>query len=230
MKRFFVSLISIFSLFVLPTAVFAATTSGPVGSNGLRAYPGPGVGQVTLEWSRVSLTGENYSIKYGTKSASYPYLAPLVGYIATYTVGSLQPRQRYFFCLSRIWVGNSDQGCEPGVEVSAIAPSTPITVLGTAGPVGRNLLWAKAGPLSGQITLNWTRYFPDTEKYHIVYGLRPGKYIYGVLNAKDTTPQDNNYTFTIGSLSPGARYYFALVPQRSGTGIYVTSEVSAVSR
>jgi hypothetical protein len=37
-------------------------TSGPVGINGLRAYSGPGVGQITFDWSRVSLTGENSQV------------------------------------------------------------------------------------------------------------------------------------------------------------------------
>jgi len=226
-KKILIGFISILTFLVLPSTALA-TTSGPVGRNALRAYPGPGMGQVTLEWQRFYLDGENFTLHYGTASNNYPYAAPYVGYISTYTIGALKPGTRYYFAVEGIRAGNSSAGWDG--EASAVAPSAPVTVMGSAGPVGRNILWAKAGPLSGQVTLNWTRYFPDTETYHIVYGRWPGKYIYGVLNARDTTPQDNNYSFTIGSLSPGARYYFALVPQRSGTGIYVSPEVSVVSR
>lgn len=204
-----------------------SASSGPVGRNGLRAYAGPGVGEVTLEWQRFAPDGENYSIHYGTGSKNYAFAKPYIGYISTYTVGRLTPGTRYYFAVEGIRVGNVSAGSDG--EVTMVAPASSTTVIGTAGPVGRNLLVAKPGPKKGQVTLSWTRYYPDTEKYGVVYGLLPGKYVYGVLNAVATVAQVSNYSYTVGSLSSGKRYYFALEPQRSGTGIYITSEVSVVA-
>ena len=207
--------------------VAQAAVSGPVGRNALRVYAGPGVGQVTLEWQRWAIDGENYTVHYGTTSGKYIYQADHIGYISTFTVKGLTPGTKYYFAVEGFRTGNVSAGWDG--EVSMVAPGGPVTVMGTAGPVGRNMLAAKPGPMKGQVTLNWVRFFPDTEKYSIVYGTLPGVYSYGFLNAVDTTPQDNNYSFVISNLTSGTRYYFALDPQRNGTGIYITSEVSTVA-
>jgi hypothetical protein len=203
------------------------SVSGPVGRNGLTAYPGPGVGEITLEWGRHFSDGENFSIHYGIVSKVYSYAVQNIGYISTYVVKGLTPGTKYYFVVEGIRVGNVSAGWDG--EVSAVAPASAVTVAVTAGPVGRNLLIAKAGPKKGHVTLSWTRFYPDTEKYNVVYGLKPGVYSYGLLNAIDTTPQDSNYSYVIGALNSGTRYYFALIPQRSGNGTYVTSEVSVVA-
>lgn len=215
-------------LFTSSFAAFAAITTGPVGRNSTRVYPGPGKGEVTVEWSRFFLDGENFTIHYGTGAGATEFAAPYVGYISTYTLGNLVPGKRYYFSIEGIRAGNVSAGTD-GV-VSTVAPKAPVTVMGTPGPVGRNVLRAKPGPKKGEVTLKWTRFFPDTELYNIVYGTKPGQYQYGVLDAKDTTPQDNDYDFTVGGLASGKRYYFALAPQRSGQAMYVTSEVSAVAK
>lgn len=209
------------------TTTTLPSTSGPVGRNALRAYAGPGVGEVTLEWQRFYNDGENFSVHYGTKSNSYNFVNDHIGYISTYTVKGLTPGTKYFFAVEGFRSGNVSAGWDG--EVSVVAPATRTIVVGTAGPVGRNMLVAKAGPKKGQVTLNWVRFFPDTEKYSIVYGTLPGVYSFGFVNAVDATPQDNNYSFVVSALTSGKRYYFALDPQRNGTGIYVTSEVSVVA-
>jgi len=210
-----------------PTAVVQGAVSGPVGRNALKAYAGPGAGEVTLEWQRFFADGENFSIHYGTISKQYPFAATKVGYIDTYTIKGLTPGTKYFFALEGIRVGNVSAGSDG--EVSMVAPATAVAVMGTAGPVGRNLLSAKPGPKLGQVTLSWKKSDFDGDKYHIVYGTAPGKYVYGVLNVIDVTPNDPNYSFTVGALTPGMRYYFALEPQRNGRAIYQTAEVSAVA-
>ncbi len=228
MKKLLALITSFLSLLLIPGTVFAFT-SGPVGVNGLRAYAGPQAGQVTLEWQRASTQGENYSIHYGTASGAYQFMASYVGYVSTYTVKGLTPGQRYFFVVERIWTGNQSAGWNG--EASMVAPRGPVTVVGTAGPIGRNLLTAKTGSKKGTVDLAWKRFFNDTQLFNIVYGVVPGQYIYGVLGARDSTPQDlGTYTFTVGALQSGKRYYFALVPQRSDTGQYVTPWVSAVAR
>ncbi len=227
-RKVVLSLASALFLFVLPTSALAATTSGPVGRNALRAYPGPGANQVTLEWQRFFLDGENFSIHYGTSSNNYPFAAPYIGYISTFTVGNLNANTRYYFAVEGIRVGNNSAGWDG--EVSAVAPASAVTVVGTKGPVGRNVLWAKAGPGSGAVTLYWKRFFSDSDGWSIVYGPKPGWYIYGALNAVNAQGVvSNDFSYTVQSLKSGQRYYFALAPSRFGTAIYITSEVSVVA-
>lgn len=206
----------------------AGASSGPVGRNMLRAYAGPGVGEVTLEWQRYFLDGENFNLHYGTASGSYPWAINSIGYISTYTIKGLTPGTRYYFIVEGIRTGSVSAGHDG--EVSVVAPGSPVEVV-INGPVGRNSMIAKTGSKVGTVDLSWKRFFNDTQLYNIVYGEKPGQFIYGVLNAIDTTPKDpGNYTYTIGGLVSGKRYYFALVPQRNGQGIYVSTEISAVAR
>jgi len=235
MKKLFVVVALLLSAFVVSGGVVyqasASTpsiTAGPTGSNGIRAYQGPGKGEITLEWSRVSLSGENYSIRYGTNPDVPEFSAPHIGYITTYTVGNLQPGKKYYFKIDRIWTGNVNVGNDG--TVAAVAPFQATTVRGTAGPIGRNSLIAKSGPKKGQVTIKWNRFFANTESYSVVYGEKPGQYIYGALDVRDATPGDNTFDFTIDKLQSGKRYYFALVPKVSGEAVYVTSEVSTVAQ
>lgn len=221
--------IASFVFLLVPNSASAATTAGPVGSNGLRAYPGPGKGQVTLEWARVSLSGENYSIHYGTASNTYQYLADHVGYIATYTVSNLVPGQRYYFVLERIWTGNVSQGWEAGAEVSTVAATGTTTPAVTSGPIGRNLLTAKAIG-GGKVKLTWRKFFSGSEAWHVVYGEKPGDFKYGALNAVMAQPGQGDYSYTVAALKPGKRYYFAIVPVVNGVALYETAEVAVVAR
>lgn len=213
---------------MMPTTSVVGSMSGPVGRNQLRAYAGPNAGEITLEWQRYFLDGENFNVHYGTVSKSYPYAANSIGYISTYTVKNLTPGTKYYFAVEGIRAGNVSAGSDG--EVSMVAPKSATTVV-VNGPAGRNSLVAMPGKKAGTVDLSWKRFFNDTQLYNVVYGVVPGQYIYGSLNAKDTTPEDTgNYTYTVSGLTSGKRYYFALVPQRNGQGIYTTSEVSSVAR
>ncbi len=212
-------------LCLLTPSIAKADNPGPAGSNGLRAYAGPQVGQVTLEWSRVSLSGENYSIHYGTSSNSYQFLADHIGYLATYTIGNLVPGQTYYFALERFWTGNASQGWDGEVSITVPNFSTPPAV--PSGPVGRNLLSVTATG-NGHVNLSWNQYFPETSGWHIVYGTTPGKWQWGVLNAVSTVPGKTSYGFDIGMLPVGQRVYFALAPIIGGQAIYITAEVSVI--
>jgi hypothetical protein len=99
-----------------------------------------------------------------------------------------------------------------------------------SGPVNRNLLSVKSGPKKGEVTLSWTRYYSDYGKYGIVYRNAPGKYTYGVLNAGNSSSQSNTYTYVVGSLKSGTKYYFAIqVQQTNSKNTYVSPEVSVVA-
>src|SRR6266403_857726 len=78
-----------------------------------------------------------------------------------------------------------------------------------SGPTGLNQIRTEAGPGAGQITINWQRYHSDLTGYLIRYGRQPGKYEYS------TTSLGNVVTYTIGSLTPGVRYYFRIYPYRN---------------
>jgi hypothetical protein len=51
--------------------------------------------------------------------------------------------------------------------------------------------------------LTWTPVVPVTF-YSVVYGIKPGEYIYGAVNIGNTT------SYTVGSLDPNTTYYFAV--------------------
>ena len=201
-------------------------TSGPVGINGLRAYSGPGVGQITFEWARVTLTGENYSIRCGTESGVYPILYSHVGYIATYTAYNLVPGQRYYCVLERIQIGDVSVGwC--GGEVSQVAATSAASPEVPAGPTGRNHLTAEAIG-GGKVVLKWKQFFSDTTGWHLVFGTKPGQFEWGALNIVTTTQGVTDYSYTVNLLPKGQRIYFAIVPVRSGIAFYITAEVSVV--
>lgn len=107
-------------------------------------------------------------------------------------------------------------------------PVTSQTV--SSEPVNRNLLSVKSGPKKGEVTLSWTRYYSDYGKYGIVYRNAPGKYMYGVLNAGSSSSQSNTYSYTIGALKSGTKYYFAIeISQTNSKKAYVSPEVSIVA-
>lgn len=98
------------------------------------------------------------------------------------------------------------------------------------GPISRNLLSVKSGPKTGEVTLSWTRYYSDDGNYSIVYRINPGKYVFSALNAGSSSSKSNTYSYVIGSLKPGTKYYFALeIPQTNSKGAYVSPEISVVA-
>ncbi len=210
------------------SSVNAATTSGPAGINGLRAYTGPDRGQITLTWARVTLTGENYTIRCGTVPGYYPMVYSHIGYIATYTVSNLQPGQRYYCVLERIQIGDVSVGWQG--EVSAVAATGTSSPVVPAGPTGRNQLTARSIG-GGKVELKWKQFFADTSRWHLVFGTKPGQYQWGALNIVWTKPGVTDYTFTVQSLPVGTRVYFALVPvDGAGSARYITAEVSTLVR
>ena len=114
--------------------------------------------------------------------------------------------------------------------IKPVAATTPTQTVVSSGPVGSNFLTAKAGPKSGQVTLSWVKATTDTDKYSIVYRVNPGKYAYGAVNAVTVRSGVSNYSYVVGSLIPGTKYYFAIVPQKSGRSVAISPEVSVVAR
>ncbi|SRR5258708_5448807 len=231
MRKLPAIVLSLLGLLLLATLTSssAEATSGPVGLNQMRTEAGPAAGQITLNWSRYNPNADNYSISYGTQPGKYIYGVPLTGNTVTYTIGSLTPGVRYYFSLQPYQNGQPLQSVSG--EISDVALGTPNTVVGTTGPYGlRGLTVARNS--AGSVVLAWTRTSDTTDNYHITYGLQPGNYIYGVINALGANRIDSIgtvYSFKVGALSSGTRYYFALVPTRNGQAAGITAEVSIVA-
>lgn len=224
----------ILSLLLITSLFFASpsnalATSGPLGLNSLRSEAGPGVGQVTLNWTRYYQNVDNYSIAYGTSSGNYQYGVANIGNNVVYTIGALNPGQRYYFFVYPSSQGNPLPPVSP--EISEIAATSTHTVMGTAGPYGPRALTAVSGPASGQVTLTWLTVLPTTSNFALLYGTQPGVYIYGALNVGNGMGVGSTNSFTVGALNPGTRYYFSVVPlQGGGQGTYSSAEVSQVAR
>lgn len=204
------------------------------------ASSGPAPGQVTLFWSE-SPYADRYAVAYGTTSGKYMYGADNIGGSSSrsYTVKSLQPGQKYVFVVS------AAKGCSASAfskEVWATAVNGPVastqmtsaTVTGpktgsaqawgyTAGPVGKQKLWAKSGPMVGEVSLYWQN-VDSADNYHIVYGSTPGKYEYGALNI------GKNPWYTVKKLQQGKAYYFAVVPVMNNQALYTSDAVRASAK
>lgn len=229
-----------------PQSVLAAD-GGPAGKFNLRAASGPNTGEVTLTWSNND-TADNYHLVYGTDSKNMQYGVLNIGTNKVYTVKMLNPGTRYYFALVPVlnhvalytseWV--SGVSLSAGIMVTSsvveetpvinqpvtMQPVTPVVMTqptATSGPVGKHLLWAKAGPNAGEVTLYW-RHADDANNYHLVYGTESGKYKYGVLNIGWVNG------FTVRSLIPGVTYYFALVPVKNDVALYTTNQVTKAAK
>ncbi len=226
LSKFFVTSGLLLLSLGIPLSAYAS--SGPVGLNGVRTDSGPGVGQVTLSWYRYSPNVDNYRIAYGTNTGKYQYSTNDVGNNVVETIGGLNPGQRYYFFISGFSQGQLLPSVSP--EISEVAASVPQAVIESAGPFGKRALTAVTGPAKGQVTLTWRSVLPTTNDFSIVYGTQPGAYQYGALNVLNGGVTNGGlYTFTVGALNPGQRYYFAVVPMQGGQPLYSSGEVSQVA-
>jgi hypothetical protein len=71
----------------------------------------------------------------------------------------------------------------------ATKPSTPTLTSVIRGRTNAKLIWTPSVPVT---------------HYSIVYGTKPGEYIYGALDVGNTT------TYTVNDLNPGTTYYFSV--------------------
>ena len=225
-----------------PKAVKAEGCNGTAPSvpTKVSAVSGPSGGEVTIFWDASSFANR-YALAYGTVSNKYIYGANNIGgeQSRVYTVKSLQPGVKYYFRLAAA----KDCASSPFTsEISAVAgggkaavaqPSVPIvskpvTQVGSpsqpvvsSGPIGKTKLSATSGPRVGEVTLTWQN-VDNAQDYHLVYGHSAGKYQYGALNIGRVNK------FIVGKLTPGAVYYFAIIPIL-GQPLYTTDPVMGVA-
>ncbi len=201
---------------------------------------GPGTGQVTVSWNDVA-TVDNYHIVYGTGPSKMQYGALNIGKVNKYTVKGLVPGSTYYFAIvpvfgnEALFTTKSVKGVAMGGKVivaktSQVAAPTQVSSAKPAavtvpekGPVGKHNLRAAPGAKVGEVTLRWDD-VETVDNYHLVYGTSPGKMQYGALNIGT----DNKYT--VKSLVPGVKYYFALVPVFNNQALYTTKMVASYAR
>src|SRR3989338_6726406 len=230
-KKFITAGLAILTLVSLsafkPELIMAGDCGGPYPPQPSRvsAKTGPGAGQVTISWDEVSYANR-YAVAYGTESGHYLYGADNIGGQSSrsYSVGYLNPGQKYYFRLSAA----RDCSASPfSEEFSAVSgwgevtmPKTPSSPAASAGQTGVSgaasaVLKAWSGPGVGQVSLSWVS-TDDADNYHLVYGEKRGEYQYGALNIGKTN------SFTVSKLVPGRGYYFSIIPQKGDRALYTT--------
>ena len=83
---------------------------------------------------------------------------------------------------------------------------TPLNYCGDSAPGSTPQLLSAVSNASHEVTLTWSAASAPVTNYLLSYGLSPGNYIYGNPNfgGPDTT------SYTVGNLSNGVTYYFAI--------------------
>ncbi len=94
----------------------------------------------------------------------------------------------------------------------------------TSGPVNPYSLWAKSGPMAGQVTLYWTD-DGTASQYDVSYGTSAGQDMWGALNIGAVQDAVNSYA--VGALTPGTTYYFSLVAKNGDQFVARTGPVWA---
>lgn len=219
------------------------------------ATPGASGGQVVLNWKQLKADVQSYNVFYGTDPSKFEFGAVNIGGTGvgkdvSFTVNYLKPGVKYFFGLSPV---SYKKASPPSIVTESVAkagqvapppasssPSRPVNPAPTAtftgvipgdtfkgqkeitsGGAGAHHLSAKKGDKPGEVILTWDKAFSNIDNYSVVYGTGPGNFQYGARNIGNTT------SFTVKSLNPGEKYYFALVPQKDGNAQYISAQVTS---
>ncbi len=210
---------------VQPKFTFALVTSGPTNPFSFMASTGSRPGTITLSWYDDGTS--NYNVQYGYKGGSYVFSAinlPHEKYkVSQFTIESLTPGMTYYFVLYGMHGDQVTSG-----PVKAVAAKASKTV-----PANKNdwsnpyNFYLTPGTTTGTVTINWWAN-DSADKYDIVYGTKAGEYLYGLQNMPYTVSVANAYT--VGGLSPGKTYYFALVAERNNNVVAWTQPLSLTTR
>lgn len=109
------------------------------------------------------------------------------------------------------------------ISLSAFKPhSVSANECGGPYPPKPAKVWAKSGPMAGEVTLYWDE-VPYANRYAVAYGTKSVDYLYGADNIGDSSSR----SYTVKSLTPGIKYYLVLSAARDCTASPFSDEVSA---
>lgn len=227
--QFIASFLGILFFFLVTISPVLAFNSGPVNPYSFSAAPGSKSGTVQITWYDDGSLNTNYNLYYGTKPDSYDFAVPNLYHsskqVNQFLVESLTPNQTYYFRLD-------------GISGGTYFTSGPITAIATSDrtikaqsvsyhsnknsttPYSFSLSY---GSKSGTVNVTWVDN-GTANKYDLVYGTKVNQYQYG---AHDLFYQPGlKNTFTVGYLSPGKTYYFALVAERDNNVVLWSQPVA----
>lgn len=88
-------------------------------------------------------------------------------------------------------------------------------------PSSPQKVWAKSGPLKGEVTIYWSE-AAYANRYAVAYGTKSNQYVYGA----DNIGGANSRSYTVKSLSPGTKYYFRIAGARDSSSSPFSAEFS----
>ena len=222
------------ALFIFLGAIIpvSAATNGPTGQYSFSAAPGPRSGTIKLIWYDDS-TVKQYNLSYGFDQSKYIYgvvdLPRTPNRATEFLIEYLTPGQTYYFTL--YGVKNDGTGNESGPVMSKAASANNIQTAKSTYYTNDHPTIPYAFSLNygnkGEVILSWIDN-GTADKYDVVYGTKAGNYIYGFQGMPFTMNSKN--TFTVGALSPGTTYYFALVTERNNSVISWSEPLSITAR
>jgi hypothetical protein len=109
------------------------------------------------------------------------------------------------------------------VVFTSSAPT--LTPTPTCAPVISPQITGATSSSPNQITLTWTDTNESVTNYVLAYGLSSGKYVYG----NPSIGTEGTTSYTVGSLSQGTTYYFAIQAVNSCSTSSFSNEISATA-
>lgn len=239
MNKIFLFLFSLtfcFIFYLMVAGTSYAAFSGPTSPYSLQAMTGTKAGTVDISWMDDG-TANQYDLTYGSDSNANMWgvqnIKENVGMLTKFTVGELTPGTTYYFMLisevSGTFVAKS--GPVSAMAKSGMVQATPTMQPSTQsvneGPTSRYNFQVMTGQNSGTVDLKW-KDDESANQYDLVYGLEPGKYLWGVQDIKENMNMTN--TFTVKSLQPETKYYFSLVAQNNDSFFLQAGPLSTFSK
>jgi len=220
LKTLAVFFLAVFFFLKITSQVIAAT-NGPTGPYSFSAAPGAKKGTIKLVWYDDS-TVKQYNLSYGFDQSKYIYgvvdLPRTPNRATEFLIEYLTPGQTYYFTL--YGVKNDGTGNEAGPVMSKAASANNIQTAKSTYYTNDHPTIPYAFSLNygnkGEVILSWIDN-GTADKYDVVYGTKPGNYVYGFQGMPFTMNSKN--TFTVGALNSGTTYYFALVTERNNSVI-----------
>ncbi|OGG22288.1 hypothetical protein A3D03_05885 [Candidatus Gottesmanbacteria bacterium RIFCSPHIGHO2_02_FULL_40_13] len=109
-------------------------------------------------------------------------------------------------------------------SLSAFTPKKIIAANGGLTPPAPQKVWAKSGPMTGEVTIYWSE-ASYANRYAAAYGTASNKYLYGA----DNIGNESSRSYVVKGLTPGMRYYFRIAGAHNRSSSPFSAEFSGVA-